>query len=146
MFDFLNKVDVELFPPVEGRLFYNGEPLQDVEIIREAAYDKVETETTVTAADGHFSFPRWTARSSTPGKPLIEVRIRQVVAVRYQGEFYILWQHTTDKITPEPVITDLLGRLDCDIVNEQADHYFPIPGSPDFEHIIGSICRLKLKP
>jgi len=146
IFGFLKKYDVKLFPPVEGRLLQNGEPLEGVEIVREAAYDDVETETTVTVTGGRFSFPRWITKSNTPGKPLAEVRLRQVVAAKYRGEYYLLWHHTTDQITQEPVITDLLGRLDCDIVNEQADYYFPIPDSPGFEHIIGSICRLKLKP
>lgn len=144
MFGFLKKHDVELFPIVEGQLFQNGEPLEGVEIIREATYDDVETETTVTGVSGHFAFPRWRARSDTPGKPLVEARLRQVVAARYQGEFYILWQYTTDQITPEPRIADLLGRLDCDIANEQADYYFPISDRPGLEHIIGSICKLEL--
>ena len=146
MFDFLKKYDVQLFPPVEGRLLQNDEPLEGVEIIREATYDEVETETAVTGADGRFSFPQWTTRSNTPGKPLIEVRLRQVVAATYQGEYYILWQYTTDQVKPEPVITDLLKRLDCDIASEEIDHYFPIPDNPGFEHIIGSICRWEPKP
>ncbi|PCM42872.1 hypothetical protein CPA50_17415 [Marinobacter sp. ANT_B65] len=146
MFGFLKKYDVHLFPPVEGRLLQNGKPLEGVEVIREAAYDEVETETVITDADGRFSFSEWTTRSSTPGKPLIEARLRQVVAAKYQDEFYILWQYTTDQVVPEPVITALLGALDCDIANEETDHYFPIPDNPGFEHIIGSICRWEIKP
>ncbi|MBU2873136.1 DUF6795 domain-containing protein [Marinobacter salexigens] len=145
MFGFLKNYDVQLFPPVEGRLLHSGVPLEGVEIIREATYDEVKTETVVTDDDGRFFFPEWVTRSNTPGKPLIEVRLRQVVAAKYQGEYYILWQYTTDQIEPESVITELLSNLDCDITNEEIDHYFPIPDNPDFEHIIGSICRWETK-
>ncbi|UDL04768.1 carboxypeptidase-like regulatory domain-containing protein [Marinobacter sp. CA1] len=143
MFSFLKKYDVLLFPSVEGRLTNQGEPLAGVEIIREATYDEVEAETVETDTEGRFSFPEWTTRSNTPGKPLIEARLRQVVAAKYEGEYYILWQYTTDRIDEEPVISDLLKNLDCDIANEEIDHYFPIPDNPQFDHIIGSICRWK---
>ncbi len=143
MFSFFKKYDVLLFPPVEGRLTRDGEPLPDVEIIREATYDEAEVQTVKTDANGRFEFPEWTTRSSTPGKPLIEARLRQVIAARHEGNYYILWQYTTDRIDEEPVIAGLLKQLDCDISNEEIDHYFPIPDNPQFDHIIGSICRWK---
>jgi len=143
MFGFFKKYDVLLFPPVEGRLTRDGEPLSGVEIIREATYDEVETETIKTDANGQFKFSAWTTRSSTPGKPLIEARLRQVIAAKHEGKYYILWQYTTDRVDEEPVIADLLRKLDCDISNEEIDHYFPIPDNPQFDHIIGSICRWK---
>ncbi|GAA3584731.1 DUF4198 domain-containing protein [Marinobacter xestospongiae] len=141
VFGFLNKQDVLLFPPVKGLLTLEGEPVADVEIIREATYDDVDSQTVNTDANGRFAFPEWITRSSTPGEPLAEARLRQVIAAKYEGEYYVLWQYTTDRVDEEPVIAQRLANLDCDLADEETDHYFPIPDKPQFDHIVGSICR-----
>lgn len=134
MFSFLKKYDVLLFPAVEGSLNYQGKPLAGVEIIREAT-------TVLTDSNGRFSFPEWLARSSTPGKPLVEAPLRQVIAARYEGEYFVLWQYTTDQTDRVPVIAELLKNLNCDLEHKEIDHYFAVPGKPDLSHVVGSVCR-----
>lgn len=141
MFSFLKKYDVLLFPAVEGSLNYQGKPLAGLEIIREATYDEVEATTVLTDSNGRFSFPEWLARSSTPGKPLVEARLRQVIAARYEGEYFVLWQYTTDQTDRVPVIAELLKNLNCDLEHKEIDHYFAVPGKPDLSHVVGSVCR-----
>lgn len=146
MFSFLKKYDVLLFPRVEGSLSNHGKPLVDVEIIREATYDEVEATTVYTDSHGRFSFPEWVTRSSTPGKPLVEARLRQVIAARYEGEYYVLWQYTTDQTDQVPVVAELLKNLDCDLENKEIDHYFAVQGKPNLSHVVGSVCRWEQAP
>lgn len=141
MFGFGKKYDVELFPVVEGRVVRDGVPLEGVTIVREATYDSAEIQKTTTNSDGYFAFPDWVIRSATPGKPLAEVRLRQVIVARYEGSTFLLWYYVTGRISGEKVIAEKLHSLNCDLGDDEIDYHFPKAENADFTHNISSICR-----
>lgn len=141
MFGFGRKYDVQLFPPVQGRILLDGSALPGVTVIREATYDEAEIQETRTNHEGYFSFPAWTIKSRTPGKPLVEDRLRQVIIVNHQGSKYVLWYYVTGRIDGEKVVAEKLQTLNCDLQNEEIDHHFQKVENPDFTHNISSICR-----
>lgn len=141
MFGFLKKFDVLLFPEVRGRVEQAGAPVQGLKIIRAATYDTAETQETHTDKNGVFSFPPWTTKSRTPGKPLVEDRLRQVVVAQQGGEKYVLWHYVTARVTGEAVITEKLAHLNCSLEDEEIVHHFTKVENPSFTHNISSICR-----
>ncbi|WP_339800839.1 carboxypeptidase-like regulatory domain-containing protein [uncultured Marinobacter sp.] len=141
MFGFGKKYDVLLFPEVSGKVVQNGAPVEGLKIIRSATYDKNETQETYTNAEGVFSFPSWSIRSSTPGKAFVEDRLRQVIAAERGNEKFVLWYYVTGSTSGEQVIQEKLGNLNCDLDDEELVHHFKIFENPDFTHNIASICR-----
>lgn len=141
MFGLGKKYDVQLFPPVQGRILQDGRALSGVTVVREATYDAAEIQETQTDEEGRFSFPAWTIKSRTPGKPLVEDRLRQVIIVNHQARKYVLWYYVTGRIDGETIVAEKLQTLDCDLKNEEIDHHFQKAENPDFTHNISSICR-----
>lgn len=141
MFGLGKKYEVQLFPVVEGRILLDGEPLSGATVIREATYDEAEIQEIRTDQEGRFSFPPWTVQSSTPGKPFVEDRLRQVIVARHQGNQYVLWYYVTGRIDGEKVVAEKLKALSCDLKDEELDHHFVKAENPDFTHNISSICR-----
>lgn len=141
MLGFGKKYDVELFPFVEGRVTQNGAPLKNATVIREATYDGAEVQETVTDQDGYFSFPEWVVSSRTPGKPLMEARLRQVIIVSHETKAFVLWYYVTGRIDGEKVIAEKLRTLHCELNDDEVDHHFQKAENPNFTHNVSSICR-----
>ena len=133
--------EVQLFPAVEGRVTKGGVPLAGASVVREATYDDAEIQQTLTDADGRFGFPAWTIRSRTPGKSLVEDRLRQVIVVEHEGWKYLLWYYVTGRINGEQVVAEKLKSLECDLDDQELSYHFPKAENPSFTHNIGSICR-----
>lgn len=140
-FGFGKKQNVELFPMVFGQITLQGRPVEGVQVVREASYDDAEIQKTETGPDGRFSFPEWTIRSRTPGKAFVEDRIRQVLIAEYKDQEYLLWYYVTGRVRGEHVVAQKLGRLVCDLTDEEMDYHFPSLENPGFTHNVGSICR-----
>lgn len=141
MFGLGKKYDVELFPPVQGRILLDGEALSGVTVIREATYDNSDIQEARTDEEGRFSFPEWLVKSRTPGKPFVEDRLRQVIIAEHQGHKYVLWYYVTGRTSGEAVVAEKLQALDCDLRDEETDHHFQKAENPDFTHNVSSICR-----
>lgn len=141
MFEFLKKHDVFLCPRVEGRITVDGIPVHDVKIMREVIYDDELIDRTETSELGAFHFDELRIKSRTPSKAFDESRTRQVIVADYKGKRYLLWLHITDSIQEEPVISEKLKRLNCDLKNPETYHHFPMPGKPGLTYNIKSICR-----
>lgn len=141
MFGLGKKVEVFLCPEVRGQITLNGEPVAGVEITRELIYDKIKLDHTRSSASGHFSFGEVTTRSRTPNKAFVEARNRQVLVADYQGQRYLLWFYVTGSIKEEPVISDKLRNLKCDLSSEDIYQHIPIPENPNLTYNISGICR-----
>lgn len=141
MFGFGKKYHVQLFPEVQGRVTMNGKALEGVTVFREATYDHMESQETRTGPDGRFSFPEWNIQSRTPGKPFVEDRMRQVVAVEHETGDYLLWHYVTGRVEGEKVVAEKLSSLNCDLSDEEIIHHFPSVEDPSFTHDVSSICR-----
>ncbi|MAM00587.1 MAG: hypothetical protein CL583_19315 [Alteromonadaceae bacterium] len=141
MFGWFKRYDVLLSPEVQGRITLAGAPVEHVKVFRETTYDGHTLESVTTDGDGRFFFPVRTTRSSTPGKPFDEQRLRQVLVAEYQGQDYLLWYYVTARLSGEVVINEKLRSLSCDLNDEEISHHFTMVENPDFTHNISSICR-----
>ncbi len=141
MFGLGKKYDVFLCPEVKGSISIDGQPVEGLAVMREVVYDDSHVEQVKTEKDGSFYFPPLMVRSSTPGKAFDETRTRQVLVTEYEGEQYVLWVYATPAIEKEPVVSEKLSQLNCDLRNEKTQHHFAIPDDPSFTHNIISICR-----
>lgn len=141
MFGLSKRYDVFLCPEVRGTITMNGEPLSDVKVMREVIYDDEIVDHTVTSGAGEFSFDELQIKSRTPGKAFAEARTRQVLVADYAGKRYLLWLHITDSTVEEPLISEKLGTLSCDLSDEEIYHHFPRPNNPDMTYNIKGICR-----
>lgn len=136
-----SKQDVQLFPAASGRITRDGMPVPGIAVIREATYDDADVQKTLTDSNGRFSFPAWTVRSRTPGDPLVEDRLRQVIVVEQEESKYVLWYYVTGRLNGEQVVAEKLKSLECDLDDQELSYHFPKAENPSFTHNIGSICR-----
>lgn len=141
MFGLGKRVDVFLCPEVRGKITMNGAPLSGVRLMRELYYDNEILHRTESLESGTFSFDQLTIKSRTPNRAFSEARTHQIVVADYEGERYLLWYHVTDSIKEEPLISEKLRNLNCDLSDDEIFHHFPIPGRPDFTYNVKSICR-----
>lgn len=141
MFGWFKRYDVLLTPEIEGRISLDGHPLKGVKVFREVTYDKVHLDSQLTDEEGVFRFSDLSTKSSTPGKPFDEQRLRQVLVAEYRGKDYLLWYYVTARLTGEVVIKDKLRSLSCDLTSEEVSHHFTMAENPHFTHNISSICR-----
>ena len=141
MFEFLKKHDVFLWPETKGKLTLGGDPLSGVTIVREVFYDTSIVETTITSSTGSFSFRDLNIRSRTPGKLFTEARTIQAITAEYRNDRYLLWAYATDSIVEEPLISEKLKDLKCDLNNEERYHHFPRPDSSHLTYNTKGICR-----
>ena len=145
---FAKKYDVHLSPAVSGRLTKDGQPLAGVKVVRDLNYDKSFIDSTTTDADGKFSFPAKSIRSSLPGGLFTaDTRITQTIEVSLDGTKYLLWHTGQHGIKENPELTIRLQQLNCDLNNEEVAYYVPNPQSKaGLEHGIGTICRWPFGP
>lgn len=141
MFGLGKKADVFLCPAVQGQITLNGEPLAGVEITRELSYDNIKLDRTRSSASGHFLFDEASTKSRTPNKAFVEARTHQILVADYQGQRYLLWHYVTGSIKEEPVISDKLRNLKCDLSSEEIYQHIPIPENPNLTYNIVGICR-----
>ena len=72
MFGFFKRTEVQLSPPVKGRITNNGKPLAGVEVVRDLFYEGYDKENSVidyalTNINGEFSFNEKIIKSRYPG-------------------------------------------------------------------------------
>lgn len=141
MFGLGKKAEVFLCPDVQGQITLNGEPVAGVKILREVVYDDSFIDYATSSESGTFRFDELRTKSRTPNKAFDETRNVQVITAEFKGKQYLLWGYATSSITEEPLITDKLARLKCELTNEEKYHHFPIEDSPHLFYNIQGICR-----
>ena len=145
---FAKKYDVHLSPAVSGRLTKDGQPLVGVKVIRDLNYDKSFIDSTTTDADGQFSFPAKSIRSSLPGGVFTaETRVIQTINAEFSGTNYLLWDTGQHGISENPELTLRLQQLNCELSEKEMIYYVPNPQSKiGSEHSITTICRWPFGP
>ncbi|MBP7548081.1 MAG: carboxypeptidase regulatory-like domain-containing protein [Corallincola sp.] len=145
---FAKKYDVHLSPAVSGRLTKDGQPLAGVKVVRDLNYDKSFIDSTTTDADGKFSFPAKSIRSSLPGGMFTaDTRVIQTINAEFFGIKYLLWDTGQHGIKENPELTLRLQQLSCELTEKEMLYYVPNPQSKSGrEHSIATICRWPFGP
>ncbi len=142
MLSMFKKETVVLCPEVRGRILNEDVPVSGVTVTRDLHYGKQRIEKTVTNENGEFRFSEKTIRSSKPnGLFSGNSKIRQVIYATLKGSDFLLWYAFPIGTSNNAAIAKRLSKLNCDIVNEEMNHYFPSSEFPDAEHSVSSICR-----
>ncbi len=145
---FAKKYDVHLSPAVSGRLTKDGQPLAGVKVVRDLNYDKSFIDSTTTDADGKFSFPAKSIRSSLPGGMFTaDIPVIQTINAEFSGKNFLLWATAQHGFEENSELAIRLRQLNCDISVEEVVYYVPNPnGKAKQEHGIGTICRWSFGP
>ncbi len=148
---FAKKYDVHLSPAVSGRLTKDGQPLAGVKVVRDLHYDKPLIDKTTTDADGKFSFPAKSIRSSLPGGLFTgDIPVIQTITTAFSGKNFLLWTTVQHGFKENPELAVRLQQLNCDLNTEEVVYYVPNPdpvwSKAGMNHGIGTICRWPFGP
>ena len=148
---FAKKYDVHLSPAVQGRLTKDGQPVVGVKVVRDLNYDKSFIDKTTTDADGQFSFPAKSIRSSLPGGIFTqETRVIQTINAELSGQSYLLWDTGQHGIKENPELAIRLQQINCELSEKLVIYYVPNPdpvwSKAGQEYGITTICRWPFGP
>ncbi len=157
MFGFFKKTEVQLSPPVKGRITDAGKPLSGVEVVRELFYSGYDKENAIidyalTNTNGEFSFDEKIIKSRSPndifGQDFLisqEVYIKKDISIRKDEEDKYYWLWLTNKSWPSiPKLNDLMLQLNADLQNKEVQHDMDLSqygGLPN--QVVLSICYLQ---
>ncbi len=131
---------MHLCPEVKGRITLEGKPLANQKIERSLTYEEEEVDSVYTDDDGNFTFEARTLKSKLPGSIFHEVRIRIIIVVNYNGEYYLLWYGTQQTRKTDIEFAKRFQNLNAELTNEEITHRFESPQC-ELGHNIKSICR-----
>lgn len=128
----LKRYDVELSPPVKGRITDNGEPVAGIEIERRLFYSGYSKEAildyTKTNAIGEFEFDERIVKSRAPGdifgqNALIfqDISIKSKPFKTDKDEPYWIWLIRKD-FSSHPKLNELMLNLNADLQNKEVQH------------------------
>jgi hypothetical protein len=124
MFWPFKRYDVEMSPPVAGRLTDGGKPVVGVMITRAIFYQgykdgKGQITTTLTDDDGRFEFDEMTIRSRYPGDIFgqnFHVIQRIYVGDKDKADVHLLWS-VSKGVKSLPTLSLLMADLESDLDN-----------------------------
>ncbi|MBJ7556035.1 DUF6795 domain-containing protein [Marinomonas spartinae] len=130
----LKRYDVELSPPVKGRITDNGEPVVGAEVVRElfyAGYDKKNAlfDYSTTNDNGEFEFDEKIVKSRSPGDIFGQNSMvfqdiyieKKTEKLSDEDKYYWLW--CTRKSWPsEDQLNKLMLHLEADLQNKEIQH------------------------
>lgn len=129
MFGFLT---INLSPEVKGAVTQNGEAVVGAKVKRTLIYnDKTYTATTVSQADGGFSFPAQDVSSVMKLLPA-ELVVTQKITINVDGKDYLAWE--TVKRDDNDGLVSKLAQLKCELSDESQAY-------EDERSVIVGICR-----
>lgn len=127
MFWPFKRYDVEMSPPVAGRITEDGRPIAGITVTRVLYYQgykdaQDQVHSVVTDEDGRFKFKSMTVRSRYPGDIFGQnFPVVQRVAVSMGSQEHYLWA-TSKWVEPLPTISRLLSELECDLKSPEYHH------------------------
>ncbi|QUX93678.1 hypothetical protein CYL31_20695 [Marinomonas sp. A3A] len=148
----LKRYDVELSPPVKGRITDNGKPVAGIEVERRLFYSGYSKEAifdyATTNADGEFSFEEKIVKSRAPGdifgqNALIFQDISIKNKLSYDNEPYWIWLIRKD-FSPYSKLNNLMLNLNADLKNKEVQHEIDLSKNGGmYNQPIVSICYFK---
>lgn len=153
MFGFFKKTEVQLSPPVKGRITDNGEPLSGVEVVRELFYSGYDKESAIidyalTNTNGEFSFVEKVIKSRAPNDVFGQnIPVSQEIYIKKEGkdDIFLLWG-VSKHWRSAPPLNDLMLQLNADLQNKEVDHMVNTSGyDTRNEQLVTTICYWKSK-
>ncbi|WP_219701048.1 DUF4198 domain-containing protein [Marinomonas lutimaris] len=145
----LKRYDVELSPPVKGRITDNGKPVAGIEVERRLFYSGYSKEAifdyATTNADGEFSFEEKIVKSRAPGDIFGQnAPISQKIYIEknksINDENYCLWRVSKGH-SPVPPLSLLMSKLNADLQSNEFEYTIDTSGyNVRNEQMVVSIC------
>jgi len=132
MFGFFKRYDVELSPPVQGRITNNGKPISGLQVERSIIYEgydngEPQIDYALTNTNGEFSFQEIIVKSRLPGDIFGQnMQVSQEIIVdkdpsNSPDDVYIIWS-INKSWEPISIFTNLLMNLNTDLTNKELLH------------------------
>ncbi len=147
MFWPFKRYDVEMSPPIVGRITDSLTGVEGITVHRVLIYEgyekgKSQRTSIVTDSEGRFYFPELIVRSKAPGDIFGQnLSVYQGVYLDKGSDVTYLW--STNK-TPDslPTLTQLLSNLECDINSVATDYELDLSNEGGRRaQVISSICQ-----
>ncbi|SBS25403.1 hypothetical protein MSP8887_00190 [Marinomonas spartinae] len=150
MFGFfsLKRYDVELSPPIKGRITDNGQPVVEVQVVRKLFYSGYKKEPifdyTQTNNNGEFKFDSKVIKSSAPGQIFSQdAPILQEVSINNNENTYCLWR-ISKGTKSQPILDEMMLNLNADLTNKELHHEVDLSKHGGrYNQPVISICYLK---
>ncbi len=149
MFGFFKKTEVQLSPPVKGRITDNGKPLSGVEIVRELFYSGYDKENSLidyalTNTNGEFSFDEKIIKSRSPNDIFGQnLPVSQEIYIKKEAtdDMYLLWG-ASKHWRSAPPLNNLMLQLNADLLNKEVDQMVNTSGyNTRNEQLVTTICH-----
>jgi len=152
MFGFFKKTEVQLSPPVKGRITDNGQPLSGVEVVRElfySGYDKKNAiiDYALTNTHGEFSFDEVVIKSRSPSDifgqniPVSQEIYIKKEADEHGADMFLLWG-ASKHWRSTPPLNNLMLQLNADLQNKEVDQMVDTTGyNTRNEQLVSTICH-----
>lgn len=129
--------EVVLFPPMEGRMTYEGKPAKNAKIVVHVFWkDEIgEKEDFYANENGEFNIPIKKVKVRIP--PLSEFVVTQQISVFFQEEEFVVWSKAT-------LGTDEYGGLGGNPVNVRCELTEKREKQEDFDGLFSTSCRWDL--
>ncbi len=106
-----------VFSPVEARLLLNGKPLANAKVTRQWEWNKRQSDTAMTDAQGHVSFPAVFESSVSRLLP-VELVIGQQLSVTVDGEEKVFWSNSKREPEENAEYGGSPFRVSCELTGE----------------------------
>ncbi len=149
MFGFLKKTEVQLSPPVKGRITDNGKPLSGIEVVRELFYSGYDKENAIidhalTNTNGEFSFNEKIVKSRSPSDVFGQnIPVSQEIYIKKEAkdDMFLLWG-VSKHWRSAPPLNDLMLQLNADLQNKEVDQMVNTTGyNTRNEQLVTTICH-----
>jgi len=146
VFGFFNKQDFLLSPAIEGKLLEKGKPIVGQTIMRRLHYGKQYIDKTVSDSQGHFSFPRWSIKTSKPNQMFDGDSLSQHIYIQQKNsEELMLWMANFFFYEDQNsiVLEKMLTGLNCDISKQAATYDIIPPENTEHEFVVYTLCEIE---
>ena len=150
MFGFFKKTEVQLSPPVKGRITDKGQPLSGVEVVRElfySGYDKKNPiiDYALTNTQGEFSFDEIVVKSRSPSDIFGQnIPVSQEIYIKKEAnedDMFLLWG-ASKHWRSSPPLNNLMLQLNADLQNKEVDQMVDTTGyNTRNEQLVTTICH-----
>lgn len=120
-----------------------GAPVAGVTVTRSLTFwdEAPRVDTTVSDANGHFSFPEVTIKSKKPGDVLVQEFTAQEIYAELNEEKYKLWRSVLHDFNERPEYKRKLASLNCDLGDKLTKFEFGNEQNPNLMFTAVSLCK-----
>lgn len=116
MFGLLEK-EVSLCSEINGELFFHGEPLKNIKIVRSLNYigEHEYTDDVLSDSEGRFHFNAYKIKSRAANRLFKESRVFQYIYLEHEGEKKYIWRARQSGADAIPELSEKLQAMYCEL-------------------------------